>query len=147
VNGNYSGSGYNHYVTAFQYGECQEVVAKYNSSCGMQQSEMLYCYQAPPGGCDPILYYTVSPVPASDVMTISPNRNEPCYLEYSAKSSELYSVQIYDMYGNLKQERRNVNLKSRQQIDVRNLPMGNYVLHLIDDKNKRIMKQIRIQRY
>jgi len=144
----YVGSGYSHYTTVSNYEPCKLYTARYNSTCGQSQASTFLCFQTPPpgGGCNPYQYYTVSPVPASDVMTISPNRIEPCYLEYSARSTEIYSVQIYDMYGNLKRERRNVNLKSPQQIDVRNLPTGNYVLHLIDDKNKRFTRQIRIEK-
>jgi hypothetical protein len=144
----YVGSGFSYYTTVSNYEPCKLYTAKYNSTCGQSQASTFLCFQTPPpgGGCNPYQYYTVSPVPASDVMTISPNRIEPCYLEYSARSTEIYSVQIYDMYGNLKRERRNVNLKSPQQIDVRNLPTGNYVLHLIDDKNKRFTRQIRIEK-
>ncbi|HEV8271195.1 MAG TPA: T9SS type A sorting domain-containing protein [Chitinophagaceae bacterium] len=145
-NGSYIGSDYSQDATVYQGADCDEYVAKYNGPCGLQQAYAVACYEDPTN-CDPTTYYTVSPIPANDVMTISPSlRPLPCYETYAAQSSEVYTLQILDMYGNLKKEKRNVSLKSKYQLNVSDLSDGNYILYLIDAKKDRITKQIKIQR-
>jgi len=145
-NGSYIGSHYSQNATVFQGADCDEYVAKYNGPCGLQEAYATACYEEP-APCDPATFYTVSPIPANNVMTISPNfLPPPCDQAYAAKSSEVYTLQIYDMYGNLKKEKRNVSLKSKYQLNVSDLSDGNYILYFIDSKNNRITRQIKIQR-
>ena len=145
-NGSYIGSHYSQNATVFQGADCDEYVAKYNGPCGLQEAYATACYEEP-APCDPATFYTVSPIPANNVMTISPNfLPPPCDQAYAAKSSEVYTLQVYDMYGNLKKEKRNVSLKSKYQLNVSDLSDGNYILYFIDSKNNRITRQIKIQR-
>lgn len=87
--------------------------------------------------------WRVAPVPANDRVTIT--RTKPDNAPATYNEQELFTIQITDMFGNVKKEIRNVQVKPSYQINVSALPVGNYIIHFIS-KNNTTAKQIKIER-
>jgi hypothetical protein len=135
---------------------CDTIEVKLNTSCGEMTGTTEICFLLEWDPCDTLIIsrmqdqYKVGPVPANDKLTISLRKPPPCDLEPARNkadkmSSDIYTIQVYDMFGNLKLERRNISLKTEQQLDVHNLPTGNYILYMKNAQNI-IRRQVRIER-
>lgn len=149
------GTGQDISVYLYAPDECATIEVRITMPCGERTWNSSMCYMECEGefrsaGKTPSDRVKISPVPAKDVVTISmlwPPCDESRLAAPGTKSSgsSLYTVQLYDMFGNLKLERRNVSLKSDLRLEVGTLPTGNYVLHIKNNEHT-ISKQVRIQR-
>lgn len=156
INGNYVGGGVSSWPI-YTYGpqDCQYVEAKVNTACGEVTGAINLCFLPLCDGCDPERSrdkFKVMPVPANDFITVSMQAGitgEPTIERVKTKtpamSSDIYTIQLFDMFGNLKLERRNISLNTDQRIDVRQLAVGNYILYIQNAETK-VSKQVRIQR-
>ncbi|HKO81639.1 MAG TPA: T9SS type A sorting domain-containing protein, partial [Chitinophagaceae bacterium] len=146
-NGIASGTGSSRQVTVFDDEDCTTWQIRVTTACGeATTSSFDLCYQAPPCGGRDCSTFNVSPVPVKSVMTISPNSQSVSQGAGATTGSDSYTIRIFDMYGALKKEKRNVSLRNGHQLNIDNLPDGNYVLHIIDSDSKIEAKQIRIEK-
>lgn len=150
-NGFSAGAGASKTFNVYQYDECAEILVSLNTACGTVTDDALICYYTPlppPNPCDPQWPPAkVGPVPANDRLTISlkpicPADPPPSKM---AGASDVYTIQLFDIFGNMKLERKNVSLKADVQLDVSRLPTGNYVLYMKNAQNV-ISQQVRIER-
>jgi hypothetical protein len=149
-NGVYVGTGHRWSFEVYP-GPCDTIEAKINTSCGLVSGSLILCYQNP--ACDEPWcakmvkdQFKVMPVPANDVLTVSmQNDSQDPGIKEGKAAALIYTIQLYDMSGNLKLESRDVSLKTDQRLNISHLPVGNYVLYIQHAGNK-ISKQIRIQR-
>lgn len=148
-NGVYVGTGSERTIIVYDaYEDCEYWQVKVTTACGESSGTNSFCFQTPPP-CEGYSQFTVSPVPAKSTMTISPNKLLPPPCDnppLAVTSSSTYTLRIFDMYGALKKEAKNVSLKNGHQLNVSNLPDGNYVLHIIGADSKKEIKQIRIEK-
>lgn len=162
-NGNYLGTA--SYWEFYVYPDsCLNVEVKVLTPCGWVTGFNYLCHGEGPlcGGanCEPCYpcdgrripdKFKVMPVPANDVLTVHRLGNSQLNNHIGGKTrktttvTDVYTLQLFDMFGNLKLERKNVSLKVDQRLDVRHLPVGNYILY-IQNAATRVSKQIRIQR-
>ena len=148
--GMYVGTGSERTIIVYDTDEdCEYWQVKVTTACGESSGTDVFCYQTPPP-CEGYSQFTVSPVPAKGTMTVSPNKllpPPPCdNLSLAVASSGTYTLRIFDMYGTLRKEVKNVSLKNGHQLNVNTLSDGNYVLHIIGADSKKEIKQIRIEK-
>lgn len=159
LSGGYVGSGQS-WSFDVPPGLCVNVTVSVNTACGLVSGASNLCYVEPPPcnpNCEPCIpcddppidpRIAVMPVPARDILTVAIRPGDVKNStpgKWFVISPQVYTVQLYDMIGNLRLERKNVSFKSPLQLDIRNLPVGNYILHIKNAKHK-ITRQVRIQR-
>ena len=108
----------------FDYPDNYRVTAEATNTCGTSSTYLdVYIYDWP--------YYTLSPNPASEEVTVTVNNNKSDEAEKSA--DPVYVVSIYNMYGVLQQESRNSG--ESFTIPVNSLKDGNYIVKIRNGTN------------
>ena len=142
-NGVYFGTGISQTFNVTQAEDCQYWEVRLTTDCGEKTWGYNFCFYDDGGGHR----FVLSPVPATNILTISPNKSLKSAQTMDTQKSinEKYKIQIVDMVGNLKKEFRNVNLQNNYQIDVSTLQPGNYIIYILGTSEK-IIEQIKISR-